>query len=469
MAGRPFDRPSNPLALGGSGSRSALTIDGRTWTYQQFADLVLHEANRAGATARQTFVATGLPLVRALATVFAAAAVGVPVVVGDPAGPAPALGELPPDTFLVAVSSGTSGQARAVLRTAKSWTESFGPLAELTGIGGGDRVLLTGPLHATLHLFAAVHTLAVGAELTDRSAAATAVHAVPTVLADLLDSLPDSAPLRAAVVAGTALSADVAERALARGIGVTEYYGAAELSFVAARRFPEPLRAFPGAQVQVRDGTLWVRSPYLALGYPAGTTGPFRRGGDGYATVGDLAAALTDGGLLIRGRGDAAITTGGATVIAEDVETVLGALPGVAAVAVVGVPHNRLGQVVTAVVEPRPDADLSGLRASARGLLRDQSLPRRWLLADRLPRTSSDKIARHTVALAAAAFALGESSAELEESTAATGEPAAGGPWPSDRGRVARTDPGPSEVPGPGDLPGPGDVPGGSLRLRPLP
>lgn len=288
-----------------------------------------------------------------------------------------------------------------MLRTAVSWTSSFAPLAELSGLGRDDRVLLTGPLHATLHLFAAVHTLALGAELTDRPANATAVHAVPAVLAELLDALPAGGPLRTAVVAGTALPETVGVAATGRGLAVTEYYGAAELSFVAARRYPAPLRPFPGVRVELRNGTLWAASPYLAIGYPDGVTGPFRTSTDGFATVGDLAEASGDGGLLIRGRGDAAITTGGATVLAEDIERALAALPGVAAVAVVGVPHGRLGQLVTAVIEPRPGADLTGLRAAARRVLRDQSLPRRWLTTDRLPRTPGGKIARHQVALAA--------------------------------------------------------------------
>jgi len=354
-------------------------------------------------TTRRPLTATGLPIATALATVFAAAAAEVPVLIGDPGTPGPMIvpAELPPGTFLVAVTSGTSGHPRPVLRTAASWTASFAPLAQLTGIGAQDRVLLTGPLHATLHLFAAVHTLASGAELTDQPANATAVHAVPAVLADLLDSLPAGAPLRTAVVAGTRLPGDVAARAAARGIAVTEYYGAAELSFVAAGRYPEPLRAFRGAEVHIRGGELWVRSPYLAIGYPPGVTGPLRRDTDGFATVGDLADQTADGALLIRGRGDAAITTGGATVIAEDVEDALIGLPGVAAVAVVGVPHPRLGQVVTAVIEPVPGADLWGLRTAARQALRAESLPRRWFVTDRLPRTPGGKVARHLIAQAA--------------------------------------------------------------------
>jgi len=346
-----------------------------------------------------------------LASVFAAADAGFPVVVGNPSapGPGPALpfDALPPDTLLIVVTSGTSGHPRPVLRSAASWSTSFAPLAELAGLGPDDRVLLTGPLHATLHLFAAVHTLAIGAELTDQPAAATAVHAVPEVLADLLDALPGPGPLRTAVVAGTRLPADIAAAATARGIAVTEYYGAAELSFVAAARYPQTLRPFPGAEVQIRAGELWVRSPYLAIGYPPGVRGPFHRDDEGFATVGDLAERTTDGGLLIRGRGDAAITTGGATVIAEDIEDALIGLPGVAAAAVVGVPHGRLGQVVTAVIEPSAGADLQGLRRAARQVLQAESLPRRWFVVDRLPRTSSGKVARQQVADATAGWVAG--------------------------------------------------------------
>jgi len=185
---------------------------------------------------------------------------------------------------------------------------------------------------------------------------------------------------------------------------VTEYYGAAELSFVAARRVPEPLQPFPGAEVELRGGVVWVRSPYLSLGYPTGVDGPFRRDGDGFATVGDLAVQVA-GGLRIRGRGDAAITTGGATVVVEDIEEALLTVPGIVAVAVVGTPHPRLGQLVTAVLEPAPGADLSLVRPAARRLLRGQSLPRRWLVADRLPRTPGGKIARHVVAAAVAGTA----------------------------------------------------------------
>jgi len=397
------------LRPGDAGDRPAVTVGGRTWTYREFAELI--DQRRLLAFDQPLLCATG-SVVEALTTVFAAAAMNQPVLVTDPASPIPMLDVIPPGTFLVVVTSGTSGHPKPVLRTAASWVSSFAPLAELSGIGTTDRVLLTGPLHATLHLFAAVHTLTLGAELTDRADQATAVHAVPAVFAELLRTLPADAPLRLAVLAGSALPDELADRAATRSVSVIEYYGAAELSFVAARRHPQPLKPFPGAEVELRDGVLWVRSPFLSLGYPHGTIGPFRRDESGFGTVGDLAAWGPDGGLLIRGRGDAAITTGGATVLAEDVEAALAVLPGVAAAAVVGLPHPRLGQLVTAVVEPIPGADLLGLRAAAREVLRDQSLPRRWLITDRLPRTPGGKVQRHAVAQAAARLTAGDQPAD---------------------------------------------------------
>ncbi len=368
---------------------------------------------------------------------FGAAAAGRPILVTDPSVaelPRLRVEDLPDGTLLIVVTSGTSGHPRPVVRTAASWTASFGPFSTLTGIGPDERVLLTGPMHATMHLFAAVHALATGAHLVDDPTTAAAAHAVPARLSQLLDELPAGAPLRTVVVAGSSLPDRVADRAIDRGLRVVEYYGAAELSFVASRRVPDPLRPFPGTQVRVRDGRIWVRSPYLSLGYPKGVTGPFVQDDEGFATVGDLAEQNPDGALQIRGRGDAAITTGGATVIVEDVEDALSGLPGVAAVAVVGVAHPRLGQLVTAVLEPVPHADLTGVRAAARQLLRAQSLPRRWLVADRLPRTPGGKLARHEVAAAiarldAAAAAPG-SEADGPSGGSELVEPAATG-WPA--------------------------------------
>ena len=253
-----------------------------------------------------------------------------------------------------------------------------------------------------------MHALAIGAEVTDDPIRATALHAVPAALPALLDGLPHDAPLRLAVVAGSTVPASVARSVAARGVDLVEYYGAAELSLVAVARRPDGLRAFPGVEIDVRHGEIWVRSPFLALGYLGGTDGPFRRDGDGFATVGDRGAVTQSGDLIVRGRGDGAINVGGITVLAEDVEDVLGGITGVRAVAVVAAPSDRLGAVLVAVIEPDPAADPAGIRRAARRLLRAESLPRRWLLTDRLPRTPSGKVARADVAAAVARHLRGE-------------------------------------------------------------
>ena len=86
---------------------------------------------------------------------------------------------------------------------------------------------------------------------------------------------------------------------------------------------------FPGVEVELRRDGLWARSPYLALGPldPASTRGAARTDG-GWAGVGDHAVQV-HGRYRVTGRGSAAVTTGGHTVVVEHVEQVLRSVPGV--------------------------------------------------------------------------------------------------------------------------------------------
>ncbi|GAA1790937.1 AMP-binding enzyme [Agromyces lapidis] len=363
----------------------------------------------------------GMPPARLITTVLAALERGRPVLVGG--GPEEAAGlegRLPEGTALALRTSGSSGAAPTVVaRTEESWLASAAPLAEIAGIGASDRIAVTGPLHVSMHLYAALHALWAGASVGDELRGASVVHATPTRLARLLD---DALDVRTAVVAGAAIGASLREAAGAR-LRLVEYYGAAELSFVAVG-LGDGLEPFPGAELELRESAagreLWVRSPYLALGAIGG--GMLRRDSTGFATVGDLAETAADGRLRVLGRGDAAITTAGATVLAEHVEAVLTSLPGVAAAAVVGEPHELLGERVVAVVELDP-AD-SGSDAPAAARLRDATrqavvdaardrlvpaeLPRRWFFGA-VPRTDSGKVARGAVRAALASGALGTS------------------------------------------------------------
>ncbi|MGW6229601.1 class I adenylate-forming enzyme family protein, partial [Cellulosimicrobium cellulans] len=347
-------------------------------------------------------------------------------------GASPGTGHAPaPDDLAWAgFSSGSTGRPRAVVRTRASWAGSFDDVTRLLRLRPTDTVLVPGPLASSLYCFAAVHTLAVGAcaYLTRTPAATTSalassdvVHLVPQVLDDVLDAVAAGAPsrLRHAVVGGASLAPGARSRAAALGIDVLAYYGAVELSFVAYDPDGSGLRAFPGVDLAVRPlpaasvGEVWVRSPWVSRGYLARATGPLRRDG-AWSTVGDLADPLPEpasgaapasapggearAGLVLRGRGDGAILTGGSTVVPEDVEVVLRAVPGVRDVVVLGTAHRRLGAVVSAVVECD---DRPGLRAHlervARAALAPAQRPRRWYGTRALPRTPSGKPARGAV------------------------------------------------------------------------
>ncbi|MCK0118476.1 AMP-binding protein [Isoptericola sp. S6320L] len=341
---------------------------------------------------------------------------------------APGVGPAPDDADLAwaGFSSGSTGRPRAVVRTRGSWTRSFDHVSRLTGTGAADTVLVTGSLASSLHCFAAVHTLAVGAcallapgptATTAALAASDVAHLVPSRLDDVLDALDAGMPsrLRTAVVGGAGLDPVQRARAAAHGLTLVAYYGAVELSFVAVDT-GDGLRPFPGVDVAVRPqpgtslGEVWVRSPWVSQGYLAGARGPLRRDG-AWATVGDLAelpdgadAVGTDapallgpgsGPLVLRGRGDGAVLTAGATVVPEDVEAALRPVPGVRDVVVAGAPHRRLGAVVVAVVEADDRPGLrSHLERVARATLAPAQRPRRWYRLDALPRTPDGKIAR---------------------------------------------------------------------------
>jgi acyl-CoA synthetase (AMP-forming)/AMP-acid ligase II len=300
------------------------------------------------------------------------------------------------DGDMVVFSSGSTGRPRGIVRTVESWQASVASFSDVSGITAKDTVWLPGPLWSSLFLYGAFHGGAVGARVTfrdDDPATATALHCVPSQLPGLLQRAEAGGlPLvRRAVVAGDHGAAILREQCEAAGWRLVEYYGAAELSIVAWRDRSGPFRPFPGVESELRQGVLWARSPYLADGYlSAGADGPLHHDPQGWATVADLAQAVP-GGLEILGRGSTAVTSGGHTVVVEDVERLLRGVPGVDEIAVLGMPHPRLGQVLTAVVV---GSVIDGtLRAAVAGMPAP-SRPRRWLHADALPRTSGGKLRR---------------------------------------------------------------------------
>ncbi|WP_406281748.1 AMP-binding enzyme [Nocardia sp. NBC_00881] len=352
-----------------------MDFDGRIYTYRQLDDAIERWIDRQGPHA-VVYDASALAVPDALICVCAAARRGVPAVVENPDA-RPDRPSIPPSAFLLVATSGSTGRPQPLARTAASWFDSFPAFTTITGVEPADRVLITGPLHATMHLFGALHALWRGACVTDDLSQATVVHAVPAVLREVVRGAPK---LRTAIVAGIAL--DDGARTAAASIEIIEYYGSAEVSLVAARRVPEPLRLVDGVDADVRGGLLYVRSPYRVIGAPE------------WFGVGDLAELGDNRELTVRGRGEYAINVGGTTVVAEDVERILETLEGVAAAAVIGTPHAVFGEIVTAAVQLDGAARLDDVRSRARRVLTREAIPRRWMLLRSLPRTANGKVAR---------------------------------------------------------------------------
>jgi acyl-CoA synthetase (AMP-forming)/AMP-acid ligase II len=140
-----------------------------------------------------------------------------------------------------------------------------------------------------------------------------------------------------------------------------------------------------------------ARSGYIPFGYykdPKKTAELFVEvDGTRYVVPGDFARLEPDGGLTLLGRGNVCVNTGGEKVFPEEVEGVLKSHPDVFDALVIGVPDERLGQRVAALVQPRDGAnpDLATLEAHVRERLAGYKVPRTVWLVDRVGRLPSGK------------------------------------------------------------------------------
>jgi acyl-CoA synthetase (AMP-forming)/AMP-acid ligase II len=115
--------------------------------------------------------------------------------------------------------------------------------------------------------------------------------------------------------------------------------------------------------------------------------------GERYSVPGDFARIEPDNKVTLLGRGSNCINTGGEKVYPEEVEMAIKAHPAVYDVLVVGVPDERYGQSVTAVIQPREGAlvDLEDLRGFLRSSLSGYKLPRAMTLVEEIPRNATGK------------------------------------------------------------------------------
>jgi o-succinylbenzoate---CoA ligase len=227
------------------------------------------------------------------------------------------------------------------------------------------------------------------------AAEATLTSLVPTQLATLLDAGVDWGRFRAILLGGAAASATLLARARTAGAPIVTTYGMSET----AGGCVYDGRPLDGVEARViDDGRLALRGPMLMSGYRLRPDLTATSLVDGWLVTNDLGRVTADGSVVVAGRADDVIVSGGENVVAGEVAAALGTHPAVIDVAVVGVADERWGQRVVAVVEssePAPSAE--ELREWCRSLLPVAALPRNVVVVEALPRLASGKVDRDAV------------------------------------------------------------------------
>lgn len=151
-----------------------------------------------------------------------------------------------------------------------------------------------------------------------------------------------------------------------------------------------------------RAGRLAVTG-HLPLGYygdPEKTAATFvDLDGRRYVIAGDWAEVAANGSIMLLGRGSSCINTGGEKVYPEEVEEILKAAPGVRDAGVVGLPDERFGEVVTALVvaEAEGGNDEVAMITYAKSHLAGYKVPKHLFVVDSLPRGPNGKLDHKTL------------------------------------------------------------------------
>ena len=248
------------------------------------------------------------------------------------------------------------------------------------------------------------------------------VFLAPTMIYDVVSSTGDIdlSSLRSVLSAGQRLEPDLQRRFELRfGVPILQTYGSTEIGHVAGwtgadlkagRWRPGAVgRLYPGVEVEVRDddgsvlpagssGEIWVRSK-VTRGY-ADSEGSDLIDEAGWVRSGDVGTVDDDNVLTLVGRRREMIKTGGFQIWPGEVEDAVREHPGVADVAVVGVPDDRMGEIPKAFVVVSDDSTTDrnvlsdDIIAFARDRLAHFKAPRALEFIDELPRTEAGKVAK---------------------------------------------------------------------------
>jgi acyl-CoA synthetase (AMP-forming)/AMP-acid ligase II len=344
----------------------------------------------------------------------------------------------PDAVALLLYTTGSTGKPKGVMLTESHILAMFAEVSRLWRMGPDTRFLGLLPLFHIAGTACVVGPQFAGGEVVivpdARDVprvidAARITHAglVPTVISQLVDD-PGSRAfdlsslevlIYGAAPSGGTLIADA--MALLPGCGFTQGYGLTEtcgtVSLAPFRRCGEPDdrlgtvgRATSTYEIRIvdhetledlpagTDGEVWLRGPQNALGYwrrPQETEQAFLP--DGWFRTGDIGVLDEDGYLYLKDRLKDMIIVGGENVYSVEVENVLLCHPDVREAAVYGVPDDRWGEVVKAVVAVAPDSGLTpqDLIDHTRARLAHYKCPRVVEFMEALPRSGSGKIVKH--------------------------------------------------------------------------
>lgn len=326
-----------------------------------------------------------------------------PVLVLDPRAPQPevdrVLARVQPDADVtadvaaIAVTSGTSGEPKAVELTWAGLRASAAGVNAALEAGPGDRWLACLPLHYVAGLAVLGRAWAAGLPVTvldrfdvDAVAAApgTLVSLVPTMVRRLRAAGVDLGRFRRILLGGGPV--DETGPNVVATYGMTETWGG-------VIHDGHPLA---GVELAIGEGDeVLVRTPTIMRGYrlePERTAAAFTA--DGWFRTGDAGAIDDDGRLRVLDRLRDLVITGGVNVSPSEVEAVLRGHEGVADVCVAGATDPEWGERVVAYVVPADPAappTLADLRAFAADHLSLAKLPREVVVVAAIPRTPGGK------------------------------------------------------------------------------
>jgi acyl-CoA synthetase (AMP-forming)/AMP-acid ligase II len=349
----------------------------------------------------------------------------------------PLLPAHPDDVFVQMYTSGTTGLPKGVQLTHANYTACFDAMERLgwTVVGPDDILFAPAPFFHVNGLNAVLRSLQAGSmmltcdqfrppqivEMFERERVTRAALA-PAMIQMCLEvpgaEARDFSSLVLITYGGSPISETVLKRArevfrcdFGQGYGMTEATGPVTMLSPEDHRDDSRLlscgRSLPGVEVKVvrPDGTdcaprevgeVLARSPSLTPGYWRDPEATSRAIVGGWLHTGDAGYFDEEGYLYIHDRVKEMIVSGGENVYPAEVENALAKDPDIADAAVIGVPDDRWGEAVKAVVVLRPGAarDEAALIARVRQHLAGYKAPKSVDFVDSIPRNPAGKILR---------------------------------------------------------------------------